>query len=222
METSIIIPARKERYLDQTIKSIADNFGGDYEIIVNKEPIGMRTAINQAVAKAKGKYILKLDAHCMVDKDMDLKLIKEHQPKWVQIPTRKRLIAGNWKIDNSKPDIDYMHIRDDFMGVANYSANRKTELKKKLLDDTEVFQGSCYFMLRDYFLSLGLLDNKNFGGSGFEALEIALKVRENGGRIIRNKNTWYAHARLSRHYKVDRTKSREYIKEYAGHLLHNK
>lgn len=70
-------------------------------------------------------------------------------------------------------------------------------------------------MERDYFKELGLLDDKNFAGSGHEAQEITLKVWKNGGKIVRNKNTWYAHARTSRKYATDRTRSREAIRKLA-------
>ena len=232
-KVSVIIPARKEPYLDRTIREIQEKFTGDYEIIVtldganadrindvfyiyNKESLGMRTAINQAVSIAEGKYLMKLDAHCMLDKGIDEKLKKVHQPNWVQIPTRKRLDAKNWKISEpERPFINYMSLTSDFVGFKNGTKNRSPELAKKLLDDTETFQGSCYFIEREYFEKLGLLDDKNFAGSGHEAQEITFKVKHDGGRIIRNKTTWYAHARLSRKFSTDKTKSREYIFKLA-------
>ena len=228
---SVIIPARKEPYLNRTIQEIQDKFQGDYEIIVildgenalrindvayiyNKEPLGMRTSINKGVAIASGKYIMKLDAHCMLDEGIDLKLIADHQPNWVQIPTRKRLNARKWELmETDRADINYMALTPDFVGFKDGRKNKDLELVKKLLDDTETFQGSCYFIEKDYFSKLGLLDDKNFAGSGHEAQEIGLKVKRDGGRIVRNKKTWYAHARLSRNFSVDKTKSREYIHE---------
>ena len=234
---SIIIPARKEKYLDQTIKEIFDNVGGAVEIIVtldgyntrsrmpgvhyihNKKSLGMRTAINQAVEAARGRYIMKLDAHCMLDRHFDLKLIAEHKDKWIQIPRRKRMDAKKWSLTtDSRPDIDYMYNNDDFMGIITRGTNNDPELRKVLLDDTESFQGSCYFMEKKFFDKLGLLDDVNFGGSGHESQEIAIKCLSKGGRIIRNKKTWYAHARLSRSYSRDDTrveKSRAFIKILA-------
>ena len=230
---SVIIPARRERFLNHTIQGIKDNFRGDYEIIVtldghdakrqkdvtyilNGEFKGMRTAINQAVAKAKGKYLMKLDAHCMLDEGIDKKLVKEHKHNWVQIPRRKRLNAHKWYlIKDGRPDIDYMYIAENFIGKINGGKNRRKDLKKILIDDTETFQGSCYFIEREYFHKLGLLDDINFSGSGNEAQEITLKVWKDGGRIIRNKKTWYAHARMWRFYATDRTKSRAYIIKLA-------
>lgn len=223
---SVIIPARKERYLNKTIEGLKENLKGDYEIIVtldgedekriegvryiyNKESKGMRTAINQAVEIAKGDYILKLDAHCMIDEEMDVKLVENHKDNWVQIPTRKRLNAKTWELED-RPDVNYMYLNKDFMGIVNRNQRGGEE--------TETFQGSCYFMRRNYFKKLGLLDDVNFAGSGHEAQEICFKVKADGGKIIRNKKTWYAHARLGRLFSTDRTKSREYIKKLANEL----
>ena len=230
---SVIIPAREERWLNDTILGVLDRFKSKPEIIVtldgkdekrldgvryiyNKEPRGMRAAINQAVEIATGKYLMKLDAHCMVGKHIDERLIKEHHSNWVQIPRRKRLDAKSWTLIEGKLDIDYMYMNKDFIGIINRGKNADEELKKKLIDDTETFQGSCYFITKEYFNKLGLLDDKNFAGSGHEAQEITLKVRCDGGRIIRNKKTWYAHARMWRFYSTDRTKSRNYIKILAN------
>lgn len=225
---SVIIPSRKERYLNQTIREISQKLKGDFEIIVildgadeerlpgvkyihNPNSVGMRGSINQAVAVARGKYLMKLDAHCMLDEAVDLKLAADHQPNWIQIPRRKRLNAKKWEIDKNKPDVDYMYNNSDFMGIANRHKNFDPVLKKKLIDDTESFQGSCYFIEKAYFIRLGLLDDQNFDGSGHESQEIAIKIISDGGRIIRNKKTWYAHARLGRLYTVEKEKSREYI-----------
>ena len=235
---SVIIPSRKERFLDQTIFDVQKKFKGDYEIIVtldgdwaepvegvkyiyNKEAKGMRTAINQAVAQATGNYVMKLDAHCMVDEGIDEKLKAAHQDNWVQVPRRKRYDPYKWELtDLESPDIDYMFVRN-YKGHKDNDKNRDPKLKKKLIDDIDVFQGSCYFMTKDLFNKLGLLDDINFGKMGSEALEIALKCRHSGGRVVVNKTTWYAHARIKRHYgggMQEREKSRKYIRMLARQL----
>jgi glycosyltransferase involved in cell wall biosynthesis len=236
---SVIIPARNEEFLKHTIQDIQAKFKGPFEIIVvldgdgeepvagvryihNPKPKGMRTAINQAVAAARGKYIMKLDAHCMVAEGLDEKLKAVHQENWVQVPRRKRLDPYKWELtDTDSPDVDYMFVGSSFKGHKDNEKNRNPQLKKKLLDDIEVFQGSCYFMTRDFFNRLGLLDDKNFGFMGSEALEIALKCRHAGGRVIVNKTTWYAHARIKRRYSggsEEREKSRRFVKILAKQL----
>jgi len=238
-KVSVIIPSRNELYLQHTIEDIKAKFTGSYEIIVvldgvddkriqgvkyifNPSPKGMRTAINQGVAKANGKYLLKLDAHCLLDKSIDEKLKRVHQNNWVQTPRRKRFDPKTWSlIDLDKPDIDYMVIGKGFKGHKDNDKNRNPKYKKILLDDTEVFQGSCYFITKKFFTSMGLLDDVNFGKMGSEAIEICLKVRNAGGRVIINKTTWYAHARLGRRYtgsSQEMDKSREYIKVFAKQL----
>jgi glycosyltransferase involved in cell wall biosynthesis len=189
---SIIIPAIREEYLQKTIQDLQRKSRGDIEIIVIEDK-PMRTAINEGVAKAKGKYILKTDAHCMFDEGFDQKLIDVHEPNWVQTPTRKRLDAEKWElIEDGREDTDYMFIQKG-KGFKDHVKNCDPELKKKLIDDVQIFQGSCYFMEKDYFNHLKLLDDVNFGGMGSEALEICVKTRADGGRVIVNKTTWYAH-----------------------------
>ena len=221
MKLSVIIPSREERFLNHTILDILKKFKSDFEIIVvldgywpdfdpvqdprvryihSGQHIGMRTAINQGVAIAKGKYIMKLDAHCMMDEGIDEKLLAIHQDNWVQTPRRKRFNAHKWElVDLDQPDIDYMFI-SRYRGYKDHEKNKDPELKKKLIDDTEVFQGSCYLITKAFFNKLGLLDDENFGKIGGEAIEIALKCRHAGGPVIINKNTWYAHAHIGALY----------------------
>jgi len=235
---SVIIPARYERFLQKTVDEVLSKTH-DTEVIVIldgywPDPVlkndprvrvihfgsskGMRAGINAGVSISRGKYILKLDAHCMVDEGIDEKLESVHQDNWIQTPRRKRLNAHTWQLtDLDSPDIDYMFIRD-YKGYKDNAKNQDLELKNKLIDDTDIFQGSCYFMTKDYFLKLGLLDDVNFGKIGSEALEIALKCKRDGGRIIVNKTTWYAHAHIGALYaegSKEREKSREYIKVLA-------
>lgn len=210
---SIIIAAMKEEYLDKTIADLRDKAGGEIEIIVVKDK-PMRTAINEGVAQAKGKYILKTDAHCMFAEGFDLSLVENHQPNWVQTPRRKRLDAANWKLIEGQPDIDYMFIYKG-KGFKDHDKNADPELKKKLIDDVQIFQGSCWFMEKAYFQHLGLLDDVNFGGMGSEALEICLKTRADGGRVIVNKTTWYAHHHKTKaNFRRNMDKSIAYLPEF--------
>ena len=95
---TVIIPARNELFLSQTLKDILKNFRGDYEVIavldgywMKPEEIvedphitylhfgearGMRNGINMAAQMATGDYLLKCDAHVMFDEGFDLKLLE--------------------------------------------------------------------------------------------------------------------------------------------------
>lgn len=220
---SIIIAAIREEYLDKTIADLGAKARGEIEIIVIQDK-PMRTAINEGVAQAKGQYILKTDAHCMFDEGFDVKLVAAHQPNWVQTPTRKRLNAEKWElIQDERPDTDYMYIVKG-KGFKDHIKNADTMLKNKLIDDTQIFQGSCWFMEKAYFQHLGLLDDVNFGGMGSEALEICLKTRADGGRVIVNKTTWYAHYhKIKANFRRNMDKSIAYLptflKQYEKYII---
>ena len=204
----------KEEYLDKTIADLHAKAHGLIEIIVIKDK-PMRTAINEGVEQATGKYILKTDAHCMFDEGFDVKLVAAHQPNWVQTPTRKRLNAEKWElIQDERPDTDYMFISRG-RGYKDHDKNNDPELKKKLIDDVQIFQGSCWFMEKEYFNHLRLLDDVNFGGMGSEALEICLKTRADGGKVIVNKTTWYAHHhKIKANFRRNMNKSLAYLPEF--------
>ena len=228
---SIVIPSRNEKYLKQTIKDLLSKATGDIEIIavldgcwseiVENERVhyihftesqGMRGAINAGVAVAKGKYIMKTDGHCMFDKGFDEKL-KECEKNWIVIPRRYALDVHNWKIEERTDDkypIDVMELNSDLQGVPTHKR------KDDSIIDTESFQGSCYFLTKEYFNKLNLLDEKQFTSFFNEAQEIALKVKKDGGRVVRNTRTWYAHFHKTegRGYSlknVDRNKARQSV-----------
>ena len=224
---SIIIPARNEIFLQKTIDDLLIKATGDIEIIVildgywpittlkdnpklkiihRGKSMGMRSCINSGVAISSGEYLMKLDAHCMVDKGFDEKLINESKKNWIQVPTRKRLDAKNWCVQKtSKPDINYMYLttpneKDGYHAVLWEKKNKDPELKKILIDDLMTFQGSCWFMEKSYFYELELMDEKNYGEFGNEAQELGFKCWLSGGRVIRNKKVWYAHLHKGREH----------------------
>lgn len=218
---SVIIPSRNEPFLQKTIEDLLLKAKGDIEIIVildgywtelkNDDRVviihrgtsrGMRNGINSAVAIARGDYIMKIDAHCMVDEGFDLKLIEASQPNWIQIPRRKRLDAENWVItETNKIDIDYEFLSfpddpADFGGPSLTGKKwneRSAQRKDILIDDTPASQGSCWFMEKSYFYELELMDEENYGPFWCESQELAFKCVLSGGRYVVNKHTWYAH-----------------------------
>lgn len=229
---SVLIPSRNEQFLQKTIDGVFKKAKGDIEVVVYldgywTDPVlkhdprlvvvhkskvcGMRSGINSAAAVAKGEYLLKLDGHCLLDEGFDMKLKADCEDDWVVVPTRKRLDAENWCIqETKKPDINYMYLSypddpKDWGGPGLHGRlwrekNINPELKKVLIDETMSFQGSCWFLKRDYFYYLELMDEENYGPFWKEAQEIGLKAFLSGGRVMRNKNTWYAHLHKGKRY----------------------
>jgi len=116
-ELSILIPARNEMFLSNTIADILQNMRADTEIItvldgkwadpqipkherVNvvylPEPVGQRAATNIAAKLARGQYLMKVDAHCAFDEGFDRKMLKVIMPDWTMVPLMKNLHAFDW------------------------------------------------------------------------------------------------------------------------------
>jgi len=201
---SIVIPAYKDKDLQRTIDDIRQKAKGEIEIIVvddEKEMIGMRGCINKGVAQSHGEWIMKCDAHCIFDEGFDLKILSQIEDNWVVIPRRYKLDTDNWVVMD-EPPIDYekLFINPEKIGGV-YWTQRAVERKDILIDETMVFQGSCWFMSRKHWDWLGGLQEEGYGTFTQEPIEIALKTWLGGGKVMVNKTTWYAH----RHRKFGRS-----------------
>jgi len=117
VDLSIIIPARNEIFLKNTIDDILSNIEGDTEVIAvldgqwaeppiednprvtlvyHPESIGQRAACNEGVRISSAKYIMKVDAHCAFDKGFDVKMMNDMQDNWTMIPVMRNLHAFDW------------------------------------------------------------------------------------------------------------------------------
>jgi glycosyltransferase involved in cell wall biosynthesis len=121
-DLSILIPARNEIYLPNTIDSILSCIEADTEIIVvldgywpyeplpdhprvtlihHTVPVGQRRGVNEAALISTAKYVMKLDAHCTVDQGFDAKLIKDcTDDDTTVIPRMYNLHAFDWVCDS--------------------------------------------------------------------------------------------------------------------------
>lgn len=226
---SIIIPSRNEMFLRKTTEDLLAKARGEVEIlivldgydindkvddprvhyIVKEKAWGMRSAINTCAAQAKGKYLLKTDAHCMFDEGYDVKLAADCEKDWVCVPTRWRLEPEKWQLDDrGRSPINYLYIecptakdaKGDLGGREWRELNYDENLQKQEIVDLMTFQGSCWFMHREYYYFLDLMDEYHYGTFRKEPQEISFKCWLSGGRVIRNKKTWYAHLHKGKKY----------------------
>ncbi len=228
---SIIIPSYKDPYLQKTIDDIRKNARGKIEIIAildgynddikgatiiqNATRRGLRDTVNSGVAISRGEYILKCDAHCIFDEGFDVKLLADIEDNWVVIPRRYKLDTDKWVICEDDPNpIDYEELvttePDRICGV-RWSGRTKRR-KDILIDETMVFQGSCWVMSRKHWDWLGGLSEVGYGTFTQEPIEIALKTWLGGGKVMVNKKTWYAH----QHRKFGRTHRLDSAEVKAG------
>jgi glycosyltransferase involved in cell wall biosynthesis len=119
-DLSILIPSRNEEFLKNTIDDVLLNIEADTEIIVVfdgqwpvepipqnervniiyvKDSIGQRAATNLACKLARGKYVMKIDAHCSFDKGFDRKMIEMFNmagENTTMVPIMRNLWAFDW------------------------------------------------------------------------------------------------------------------------------
>jgi hypothetical protein len=118
MDLSILIPSRKEAFLEHTIRDILTHIEADTEVIVimdEEDPapppvidprvtfiyhpssIGQRGGTNEAARASRAKFIMKCDAHCAFDQGFDRKLMEEFEYDWTVVPRMYNLHVFNWK-----------------------------------------------------------------------------------------------------------------------------
>jgi len=243
MMLSILIPSRNEMFLKNTIEDILLNIEADTEIIavldgewanppitqnerVNiiyvPESIGQRAATNLACKLARGKYVMKVDAHCAFDKGFDRKLIEDMQDDWTVVPTMKNLHVFDWKCfscgkkwyqdvemktcdncgsSNIKMKMIWQHRRGTHSNSYCFDSEPKFKYFKEFnqrpegqgdLTESMSLQGSCFMLTRKKYWELNICD-ETLGNWGNQGIEVACKTWLSGGKVMVNKKTWYAH-----------------------------
>lgn len=120
-DLAILIPSRREMFLQETVDDILKHREADTEIIVTldgdwpikalrqnerlnviyvNKSIGQRAATNIACRLTKAKYVMKIDAHCAFDQGFDKKMIegfKKTGDNVTMVPIMRNLWAFDWK-----------------------------------------------------------------------------------------------------------------------------
>jgi hypothetical protein len=117
-DLSVIIPARNEEFTARTTQSVFENIEANTEVIlicdgswpvpsVDDYPkldilyygksIGQRAAINRAASISRAKFVMKLDAHCVVGPGFDRILMEHYEPDWTVVPRLYNLHAFDWQ-----------------------------------------------------------------------------------------------------------------------------
>src|SRR3990167_7189190 len=120
MDLTVIIPARNEEFLNRTIQDVLEHSKANTEVIAvldgylpnpplksdpritiiyNPVSVGQRAAANQAAKLAKGKYVMKIDAHVAFDDGFDVKMLeafKETGDNVTMMPVMRNLHVFDW------------------------------------------------------------------------------------------------------------------------------
>lgn len=241
-DLSVLITARNEEFLARTVEDVLNKRRANTEVIVildggwanppvvdhpdvtviyHPKSIGQRAGINQAGKLSIAKYIMKLDAHCIVDEGFDVKLMADCEYDWTVIPMMYNLHAFDWvckscewkkyqsptpkECPKCKGEVERKiiwkirkHKRTEFMRFDStlhfhYHGRRKKHPEAKGdIADTMSFIGACWFMHKEWWDYLEGLDEKH-GSWGQVGTEIACKTWLAGGSLKVNKKTWFSH-----------------------------
>jgi len=220
---SVIIAARNERHLPRMVAHLHTRLTGDYEIVVvqdgrpyhklpdhprlqvyNREYAGLKPSVNFAAGKATGKYLLKMDAHCAVSDGIDEALQKQMQPNWMVVPRFYTMDETTWAPDPNKPHNDYWLLDCPLTDPKGYRfraggywfARTDARAGIKPIDETMTHHGSAWFVEREFFTDkLRGMQSEGYGVSYMEPADLGLRMWLGpwGGRVVVNKECWYAH-----------------------------
>ena len=114
---SILIPARNEMFLKETIEDILKHIEEDTVVYAGldgqwaeppiednprvvllhySKPIGQRAITNQLAKLTNSKYLMKVDAHCAFDQGFDKKMIDLMEDDITMVPVMRNLHAFDW------------------------------------------------------------------------------------------------------------------------------
>lgn len=222
IKLSVIIPSYKDPYLQKTINSLLDNsvLGDQLEIIpvldgywqdpaIRDDPRvkilhlgsnrGMRGAINAGVLVSRGKYIMRTDEHCMFGDGYDHILTSQTKDNWIVTPRRYFLDPVQWAVMDI-PHVDYekLVIQDNKKFSGQPWRSRDVERRDIAVDETMAMQGSCWMMKRSWWDTvIGELQTEGYGPHYQDSHEMVFKTWKRGGKLMVNKNTWFAHKHRS-------------------------
>ena len=215
---SVVIPSWKDPLLHKTIDSILQNFTGEFEIIVcldgywsqiiNDPRVrvvhlgknrGMRGAINAGVSVARGDYLMRTDEQCAFDKGFDEKMTSACEDNWILTARRYFLDPVAWKIMDL-PYVDYEKLV--IQGGKKFSGHpwreRDEERQEELIGETMAMQGSCWVMSHKWWdKAIGELQTEGYGQLIQDSHEMVFKTWKLSGKLMLNKNTWFAHKHRS-------------------------
>lgn len=219
---SVIIPSYKDPLLVKTVDSLlaSSELGDKLEIVVSLDgywpttPLeddkrlrvvhlgknrGMRGAINAGVLVSKGEYLMRTDEHCMFGKGFDRIITKTFEDDWIVSPRRYYLDPVKWEVMDI-PYVDYEKlVIQEGKKFAGQRWNSRTEERKDIMiDETMAIQGSVWFMKRSWWDKvIGELKTEGYGPHYQDSHEMQFKTWQAGGKLMLNKNTWFAHKHRS-------------------------
>lgn len=193
IDLSIVIPSLCEPYLSKTVEDIKRHAETNIEILVGDdavEKLGQRVLTNKLVREARGKYIMKTDAHCSFSQGFDRKMLEEIDERTILAPLMGVLEPTSWTINGKK-----MTSRYGF----------DTNFIMQYLPDTEdcetpCLQGSAFMISKENYFKWGV-DDESLGSWGQQGTQLGILAYLNGGLCRTTRKAYYGH--VFRHSDAD-------------------
>jgi len=222
MKLSVIIPSYKDPLLQKTIDSLLESsaLGNELEVIAvldgywpaaplkNDDRLkivhlgknrGMRGAINAGVLVSQGEYIMRTDEHCLFGQGYDRIMVESCQPDWIMTARRYFLNPVGWQVMDIPPvDYERLIIQENTKFAGQPWKSRGEKRKDIPIDETMAMQGSMWLMKRSWWDEvIGELQSEGYGTHYQDSHEMVFKTWQKGGKLMVNKNTWFAHKHRS-------------------------
>lgn len=239
IDLSVLIPARNEQFLLRTVQDILEHREAETEIIVVLDgawsapplpqhervnvvylpaSVGQRAATNIASRMARGKYVMKCDAHCSFGQGFDRILLEDMQDDVTMVPKMYNLHVFDWVCTcghrryqgptapcekcggemtreilwHAKPSPETTAMRfDKGLHFQYWSGYKKRQGSGDLVETMSIL-GACFMLTKERYFALNICDEA-YGSWGQQGTEVACKTHLSGGRLLVNKRTWFAH-----------------------------
>ena len=223
---SVIMPGYKDPNAMKTIRDLLENSGlGDqleiihvwdgfypeFEIVQDPhvryvhlgKNRGLRGAINAGIAVARGKFFCRLDEHCCFAKGWDKELTDTCQENEVMTARRFFLDPDKWEVMDIPPvdheRLDIINVSETVRKFHGKPWKERDEKQKDVpISETQAMQGSMWIANTEFFKkTVGELQTEGYGPLIQDSVEVCMKYWKAGGRLMLNKNTWFAHKHRS-------------------------
>jgi len=184
---SILIPAKNEKHLQRTIDDLKEKATGEIEVLTMEDPgIGQRATTNKLAERAKGEYIMKVDAHCLFSKGFDEDMVSKMEDNMIMSPRLLVLDEESWTPKADPKSSAYCFDTELVMQYHKEIENFDT------VNDTMCLQGSAWLISRENYWKWNVCD-EDIGSWGHQGVELGITAYLNGGKCVTNKLAWYAH-----------------------------
>lgn len=161
---------------------------------------GMRRAINTGIAVARGEYFMRLDEHCCFAPGYDKALTDACKENEVMTARRYFLDPEKWEVIQDKGYVDYerltiQRVTETVRKFAGLPWREYSRAKQNVpIDETQAMQGSMWIANRAFFIkTVGELQTEGYGPLIQDSVEVCMKYWQASGRLMLNKQTWFAH-----------------------------